>query len=115
MSSQHNRERERLQRLQAAQLRARAPASRVKSGRKIVSSRSQEAPLRSIWRSIPGRGKGLLYGLAFGIVFSIVITGAIGGIAPAPFGAICGGVFFLVALAVGTFLGKFIEDKDTGI
>ena len=115
MSNRQEHERERLRRLQENQLRARDPGPRVKVDWKNVKPKKQEPLLQAIWKTIPGRGKGLLFGFLFGLVASIVITNAISGMWPGPWGAICGAAFFLTALAVGTYVGKVTEDSDTGI
>ena len=124
MSSNDDRERARLQRLQEQQLRARDPGPRVKVDWKNVKPKKQEPLLASIWHAIPGRGRGLLFGFFMGIFFSIVINYAVSAVLaeraieqlnPAIAGAICGGAAFVASMALGAYLGKITEDEDTGI
>lgn len=115
MSTNDDRERQRLRQLQERQLRDRDPGPRVKVDWKNVKPKKQEPLLKALWKTIPGRGKGLLFGFIFGTVFSIVITNNISALWPGPYGWICGAAFFLTALALGTYVGKVTEDDDTGI
>ncbi|GAB4574326.1 MAG: hypothetical protein Kow0077_20310 [Anaerolineae bacterium] len=124
MSNASDQERERLQRLRDRQLQARDPGAPVKVKWKGGQPTRQEPLLTAIWRTLPGRGKGLLFGFLFGVVFSIVVTNAITavvagweleGVPPTLIGALCGGAFFVVSMAVGMIIGKATEDEDTGI
>jgi hypothetical protein len=102
MSRNQDSERERLQRIRDRQIRDRDPGPRVKVEWKGDAAKTKQEPVfKLIWGALPRKAKGTVVGLFLGMLGSL----AMGMLMPYPWNMVCGAIFFLVAIGVGTIVG----------
>ncbi len=94
-------ERERLARLREKQLRDRDPGPGVKVKWKGPEAVKKEPFFKDFFGVLPRKVQGAIVGGLFGLIVSIASSALI----PEPFGWVCGGVFFLIAIGVGVIVG----------
>lgn len=95
-------ERERLKRLREKQLRDRDPGPGVKVKWKGPQAAKRESLWKETFGVLPRKVQGAIVGGLFGLIVSIASAALI----PDPFGWVCGGVFFLIAIGVGVIVGN---------
>jgi hypothetical protein len=95
-------ERERLAKLREKQLQSRDPGPRVDVKWKGEKAIRREPWLKLLIKGLPPAARGAVVGMVFGILVSV----AMGLLMPYPFGAVCGSIFFLVAIGVGAVVGN---------